>query len=520
MSWTAPAFLALAATAIALLPVAALITRWRRRQMLRLATPRVWRRWLGGVPATGVGRVVLLLVAATLAGAGAARPHWGRPAAAVVPAVDVALAVDVSASMRTADVLPDRLGRATELVQRAVDRLPAARVALTVGAGEALLLLPLSADREALRAALAVPMPPRGMAAGSNLAALLATAAGQLIGGSGGRVVLLASDGEEHVGEAARVADGLRREGIAVVVLQCGSETGGPVPVVTTDGGPSYLRDTSGTLVRSRARHEALVALAGADAAVIDAANPAAASLVATRLTGAARLAEEALRPERSTPFTLAAALVASAAFATWPWRRGIGLVLTALALAAPAGAAEDRPDAATWPRWLPGSWYVAASRGGRDLERGALAAARREFAAASTLAPEIDAVELGAVSAAALSGDADGVARLGERCAVTPAEFTACYNLGVANLLAGDARAAVGALRRAVVRRPTDRDAWRNLEIALLRARGEDRAAGGAPRSPAANMEEAMLASAARAALQPVPLDLGMRADAVEKPW
>ncbi len=520
MSWTAPGFLLLAVAAVALLPAAAFAARWRRTQLLRLATPRVWRRWLGGVPATGMARAVLLLLAAAVAAAGAARPRWGRAGADSVGVLDVAIAVDVSHSMRTADVAPSRLDRAIAVVGQAVDLLPEARVAVTVGAGESLTLVPLSSDRETVRAALSMPLPPAGLTPGTNLAVLLAAGAGQLAGGRGGRVLLVATDGEEHEGRAAEVAAGLRREGIAVVVLQCGNEQGGPVPVASAGGGTSYLRDRGGALVHSRARREVLVALAGDGAAVIDALPPGAAARLAARLAETTHDAERASRPARTAPFTVVAALLASAAFFTWPWRRGVGLVLAALVLAAPVGAAEEPGERNPWPRWLPGSWYLTAAHAGRILERGDAESARHGFQAALTRAPGVEALALGAASAAAVSGDARGLADLDARCATTGGSSWRATTPAWRNCSVGDEAGAIAALRRAVALQPADSGAWRNLEVALLRQRLEAPPPGGPARSPVTDMEVALLASAAGAALQPAPLDLAGRGVAVEEPW
>jgi Ca-activated chloride channel family protein len=466
-----------------------------------------------------MARVALLLVAAAVAATGAARPRWGRAGADAVGVLDVAVAVDVSQSMRTADVAPSRLERAITVVRRAVDLLPEARVALTVGAGESLTLVPLGADREALRAALSAPMPPAGMTPGSNLAVLLTAGAGQLAGGRGGRALLVATDGEEHEGAAAGVAAGLRREGISVVVLQCGSGQGGPVPVANAEGATTYLRDRRGALVHSRARREVLAALAGDGAAVVDAGAPGAAGRLAARLAAAARDAEEASRPERAAPFALVAALVASAAFLTWPWRRGAGLALAALVLAAPVGA-EEPSEPGSWPHWLPGSWYPPAVRAGRQLERGDVEAARRSFRVALVSAPKVEAVALGAASAAAVGGDAAGLADLEGRCGRAPGEFVACYNAGVARLLLGDDTGAIAALRQAVVLRPADPGAWRNLEVALLRQRQRAAPPGGPARPAVTDMEAALFDSAAAAAMQPAALELTGRVAVVEAPW
>ncbi len=526
MSWGEPQWLLVGAAALAALPVAVLVGRWRRLQLLRLATPRLWSLWLGGTPATGTARTALWLSAAALAALAAARPQWGRTGV-VVASPKVAIALDVSASMAATDVSPSRLSRAASVLRSTVGLLRAADWSLTAGAGGALTVVPLSDDRTVLETGLANPALSRGFPAGSNLAALLDTAAGSLPLEGPGRVLIVATDGEQTTGDAAEAGRELRGRGLAVVALAAGTPAGAPVPGAPAAGPASYLRDKAGALVFSRAHPELLQALVGDGGAVVDAADPAAPQRLASLVSMAARRSGRTARAEHVAPWLLAAALVATGSFLLWPWRRIVPPVLVlaalpALALApAPALAAghDEVPRPPAWQRLLPGSRLLLADRGARALERGDFAAARLAYAEALALAPADRTARLGWATAAAMLGQREGEQALAELSAEAGTSFVASYNLGTARLARGDVEGALAALRRAVSLRPTSGEAWRNLELACRlgqRAAPEDADLGAA----AAPADEQLVRAAAREALAAPSLPAPPLADTSEPTW
>jgi Ca-activated chloride channel family protein len=500
MSWIEPRWLLLALAALALLPAAWALTRWRRLQQARLASGSLWLRWLGGVPATGGGRLTLWLLAAAAAAVAAAGPRWGQPEQAPTAALDVVIALDVSASMRCADVVPTRLERAVEALRRTLDRLPNASWALAVGAGNARPLVPLTQDREALAARLSEPGLDRWVTPGSNLALLLATA-GSLLPGSGpGRAIVLASDGEELEGDAAGVAEALRRSGVAIVPLISGTAAGGPVPRRDGKGGVGYARDGMGGLVRSRARPELLRRLGGGPADPVDATSTGAPRAVAEALVRSVRISEREAIPVHAAPFALAAALLASGSFVLWPWRRA---ALVVLLLAAPLAAAEPPlPKPSAWQRVLPGSASLLERTAARAAARGAWGEARQAYARASTLRPGDAELRLGLATVQARQGEPAGEQTLVELGASPHLASPAWYNLGTARLQRGDFAGAAQALRRAVAADPRQPDAWHNLEIALS---GVARQVGRSAQPSDRESRERLLEAVARAAMQPL---------------
>ena len=510
MTWTDPRWLWLAAAALLGLAATPAVARRRSLQQARLAGRRLWSRWLGAVPATGAARLALWLLAAAAAAIAAAGPRWGNsPAAAAEP--DIAIALDVSASMRCADVSPERLGRATSVLCEAIDRVGPAGWALASGAGTARASVPLTSDARAVAAALASPELGRGVTAGSNLAVLLATAASLLDAAGPGRVVLLVSDGEELEGDAATVAAALRRSGIAVVALATGTAAGGPVPRPAESGVVSYLRDASGELVRSRAHPELLARLCGGAEGVVDASAAGAPAALAAALRTSASAVVRRTGPARSFPFGLGAALLATASFMLWPWRRRA--LAAVLLFPGIASAAPPVPTARTE------SAVVLARRATAAMERGAWAEASREYAAALALRPGDADLRLGWGTAAALAGETGGDEALAALAEREGSAWPALYNLGTARLARGNAAGAVDPLRRAVAADPARPEGWRNLELALA-ARGRPADRGGDAGTAAATRAR-LVEAAARAALVPFPVKAPAQAvDPAGRSW
>ncbi len=512
MSWSDPGWLVLAVAALAAAAAVPGLARWRALQQARLASRPLWWRWLGGVPTTGAGRVALWLLAAAAAAVAAAGPRWGLAGTATGRGLDAVIALDVSASMRCTDVAPDRLGRATQVLRQALERTPGTTWALAVGAGSAHRAVPLTTDADSVAAAFGGPNPGQGLVPGSNLALLLATAASMLDAGGPARAVVLVSDGEQLEGDAAAMAQGLRRSGVAIVTLVAGSESGAPVPRRGPDGATIYVRDLAGALVRSRAHFGLMRSLCASPADAVDAASADAGRSLAGALAEAVRATERETTPVRSAPPALAAALLATASFLLWPWRRTAAAVLL-LVPATLAAAPLPAPAPPLWQRLLPGAASALARRGSAALQRNAWGDASRAYAEALALRPGDRALSLAWATAASLAGEEGGEAALEELARVPALSSMAWYNLGTARLLRGDPAGAVRPLRRAVQADPALAPAWRNLELALTRSRAE---ATAAPGPGDARSRARLVEAAARAALAPVPRAAPTPADPV----
>ncbi len=205
---------------LALLAVPLILARWRRPAPV-IAVPFA----LGLEAATPNWRVharrllpVLRVVAILLLVAGLARPRLGE-AEALVPAegVDIALAVDVSSSMSSGafGVGRTRLDAVKDVIRDFVASRENDRVGLVVFQREALPLVPLTLDHEALDiiiADLGSDLLPNGTGIGVGIAGALSMLEES---SASSRIVILLTDGRHNVDsispeEAAEIAAALR----------------------------------------------------------------------------------------------------------------------------------------------------------------------------------------------------------------------------------------------------------------------------------------------------------------------
>ena len=218
----------------------------------------------GGSPAATA--VLALLVALGL-GAALAHPRWGKTTeTAQRRGADVVLVLDTSASMRAADVSPSRFVLARQAAQSLLSRLGSDRAALIACEGEAQALVPLTLDAAAVGLFLDAMEPGMGAKPGTSLASGLATAADLFpAGSSGGRNVVVFSDGEDLEGGVDGAIARAKAEGIIVHAVFVGAVngTGAPIPDVDAAGRTSgFKSDANGQPVLSKPDPELLRRLA------------------------------------------------------------------------------------------------------------------------------------------------------------------------------------------------------------------------------------------------------------------
>lgn len=226
---------------LALVPVGlalAALARWRRAAARRLVLgggERVspWRRAL---------KAGLVLAALACIAVAAARPQRGSKRL-LLPreGTDVMIALDVSISMLTPDVEPNRFDRAKAILGGLLDRLQGDRVGLVVFAGTAGVRFPLTIDTPAARELIqSAAIKEGGLAAGTGIGDGIRVAAGAFPQGDQTRskVLLIVSDGEDLGGSPQDAVRMARDRGITISTLGIGTEAGGPVTRPNPAGTP------------------------------------------------------------------------------------------------------------------------------------------------------------------------------------------------------------------------------------------------------------------------------------------
>jgi Ca-activated chloride channel family protein len=187
------------------------------------------------------------------------RPQWGAISEERVSSgLDIVIALDVSRSMLVDDLRPNRLAVAKSAIGRILDSQSGNRIGVIAFSGTAYTVCPLTADYAIVRQIVNEMTPdslPRG---GSSVSAALREARRAFRGvKSGGQVVMLVSDGEDHDGDIAPAVAQAKGAGIVVMAALAGSEDGGLMPLP----GGGYVKDRNGAVVKSRASRAVMAAI-------------------------------------------------------------------------------------------------------------------------------------------------------------------------------------------------------------------------------------------------------------------
>ena len=208
---------------------------------------RTWRRFL-----FFAGLFWLLM--------GLARPQWGASEVTVTQrGSDIVVALDISNSMLAEDVPPNRMERAKTELGSFLDRLEDSRIGLVFFAGSAFVQCPLTLDYGTAGIFLKMAGPDMMSEQGTAIGAALKTARELLAKGREGapggtfQAILLVTDGEDLEGDWAKEAEACQKDGIRVIPVGVGEETGGLIPTQDSRGRASgFMKDDEGKVVMTR----------------------------------------------------------------------------------------------------------------------------------------------------------------------------------------------------------------------------------------------------------------------------
>ena len=189
------------------------------------------------------------------------RPQWGVE---VVEShrvgAEIMICLDVSRSMLTEDVAPNRLERSKAEIRDLLALLDGDQVGLIAFAGRAAVLSPLTPDFGFLRLALD-DASARSVARGGTR---LEDPIRKAVAGFGdtsevSRSILLITDGEDHDSFPLEAAKDAAERGIRILAIGFGAESGSEIPITDAEtGARTLLRDADGQVVRSRLDGELL----------------------------------------------------------------------------------------------------------------------------------------------------------------------------------------------------------------------------------------------------------------------
>lgn len=173
--------------------------------------------------------------------------------------VDVVFAVDVSKSMLAEDIAPNRIEKAKQLVTQIINGLGSDRIGIIAYAGSAYPQLPITTDYSSAKLFLSQMNTDMLSSQGTAIAEAIELAKTYYNDEEQtNRVLFIISDGEDHLGEAASVAEQAAQEGIRIFTIGVGDVKGGLIPIKRNGIVQSYKEDKNGEKVITRLDEQTL----------------------------------------------------------------------------------------------------------------------------------------------------------------------------------------------------------------------------------------------------------------------
>ncbi len=241
-----------------------LLLRWKKKALQRFANPALHTTLFPDASRNKqIIRFLLLLLAAACLVIGIANPQIGSKLEEVHrKGVDILVALDISNSMKAADIQPSRIDRAKQSISRFVDKLQNDRIGIVVFAGNAYVQLPLTTDYGAAKMFSSVidceMIPTQGTAIGAAIEMANRSFKEE---DKKHKTLIIITDGENHEDDAVGEAKKAHELGVIIHTVGMGSVNGAPIPDPRSGG---FRKDNAGNTVISKLDEDLLQQIASA----------------------------------------------------------------------------------------------------------------------------------------------------------------------------------------------------------------------------------------------------------------
>ncbi len=200
-------------------------------------------------------KIILIIGAVFMCFVALARPQYGFKWIDVKrKGIDILFALDTSKSMLAEDIKPNRLERAHYAILDFVRQLEGDRVGLMPFAGSAFLMCPLTLDYNAFEhslSAVTTDIIPQG---GTDIAAVINTAAMTLNNSANHKILVLITDGENLEGDVLQAAVDGAEKGLTIYTVGVGTHEGELIPLP----GGGFVKDRKGKFITSKLDEQTL----------------------------------------------------------------------------------------------------------------------------------------------------------------------------------------------------------------------------------------------------------------------
>ena len=180
--------------------------------------------------------------------------------------IDLYIAVDVSNSMNAEDIVPSRLERSKQAINKLISEMRGDRIGVIVFADKAFVQLPITTDYSAARMFLSTINTKLVASQGTAIAEAINLALKSFPDEAHSRAIVIISDGEDHENDAAvKAAQEAAKQGVRIYTIGMGLPDGAPIPEYNQYGHQTgYRKDGNGNTIITRLDEQMLQKIASA----------------------------------------------------------------------------------------------------------------------------------------------------------------------------------------------------------------------------------------------------------------
>ena len=180
--------------------------------------------------------------------------------------IDLYIAIDVSNSMNAEDIVPSRLERSKQAINKLIADMRGDRIGVIVFADKAFVQLPITTDYSAARMFLSTINTSLVASQGTAIAEAINLAVKSFPDETHSRAIVIISDGEDHENDAAvKAAQEAVKQGVYIYTIGMGLPDGAPIPEYNQYGHQmGYRKDKQGNTIITKLNEQMLQQIAAA----------------------------------------------------------------------------------------------------------------------------------------------------------------------------------------------------------------------------------------------------------------
>ena len=180
--------------------------------------------------------------------------------------IDLYIAIDVSNSMNAEDIVPSRLERSKQAINKLIGDMRGDRIGVIVFADKAFVQLPITTDYSAAKMFLSTINTSLVASQGTAIAEAINLALRSFPDEAHSRAIIVISDGEDHENDAAvKAAQEAAKQGVHIYTIGMGLPDGAPIPEYNQYGHQTgYRKDKQGNTIITKLNEQMLQQIAAA----------------------------------------------------------------------------------------------------------------------------------------------------------------------------------------------------------------------------------------------------------------